>query len=112
MDFYAGLLGFQPGMLSKSWRMGDVGLDALQPHVVAFNTWKGAGLSPAPADALGMRYFTVVLPDAGELERMAGRLRVAGLPLEPSPPGAPPGLLVRDPSGIPVLLTGQMLPLR
>jgi hypothetical protein len=44
--FYANLLGFQEGPIFTAFRMGEVGLDEQQPHVVAFNTWKGEGIPP------------------------------------------------------------------
>lgn len=105
--FYVDVLGFQEGMIFAGWRMGDVGLDEQQPHVVAFNTWKGVGVPPAPANALGMRYFTIVLPGAEALQRALERVRAAGLAVEQSPEGY--GL--RDPSGVRLLLTGHMPPL-
>ncbi len=105
LDFYAGVLGFQEGMVMESFRMGDVGLDDEQPHVVAFNTWKGNGIPPAPDGALGMRHFSVVLPDAGELRRVVARVRAAGLPTTETPEGT----LVRDPSQISVVLSDRML---
>lgn len=107
LNFYAGVLGFQSGMVSSLIRMGDVGLDDRQPHVIAFNTWKGEGIRPAPPGALGMRYFTVVLPDAAELQSVLKRVHAAGLPIETTPEGA----LVRDPSGIAVVLTDKMFAL-
>jgi catechol 2,3-dioxygenase len=106
MQFYANLLGFQEGPVIPSFRMGEVGLDDQQPHVVAFNTWKGTDIPPAPADALGLRYFTIVLPNAAELQRVVDRVQAAGLPTEPTSDG----LLVRDPSHISLLLTDHMLP--
>jgi len=105
MNFYAHILGFQAGMIINSFRMGEVGLDEQQPHVVAFNTWKGTGIPPAPANALGMRYFTVVLPNAGEFAQAMARIQAAGLPIEQTPEGS----WVHDPSQIKILLTGQML---
>jgi catechol 2,3-dioxygenase len=105
LDFYAKLLGFQEGPLIQSFRMGEVGLDDRQPHVIAFNTWKGTHVSPAPANALGMRYFTIVLPTADELRRVVGRVQAAGVQIEP----LAEGFLVRDPSQISLLLTDHML---
>jgi catechol 2,3-dioxygenase len=105
MKFYQGVLGFQEGPMFPSFRMGEVGLDEQQPHVIAFNTWKGTGIPPAPADALGMRYFTIVLPSTAELERVVERVRAAGLPTEQ----IPEGVLVRDPSKIGMCLTDRML---
>ena len=101
MHFYADILGFEPGMIIESFKMGEVGLDAQQPHVVAFNTWKGEGIPPAPADALGMRYYTIVLPNAAELQRAIERVKAAGLSTEQTPDG----VLVRDPSRVSVILT-------
>ena len=105
MQFYANILGFQAGPLIKSFRMGEVGLDQQQPHVVAFNTWKGTGIPPAPAGALGLRYFTIVLPTTGALQRALERVQAAGLPAEQTPEG----IVVRDPAHITLILTDQML---
>ncbi len=63
------------------------------------------GIPPAPAHALGMRYFTIVLPNAGELQRVVERIQAAGLLTEPMLDG----MLVRDPSKISMLLTENML---
>ncbi|OGO38685.1 MAG: hypothetical protein A2W35_07110 [Chloroflexi bacterium RBG_16_57_11] len=104
MNFYAHILGFQEGPMIKSFRMGEVGLDDRQPHVIAFNTWKGTGIPPAPADALGMRYFTIVMPTAGELQHVVDRIRAAGIPTVQTPQG----ILVRDPSQINIILTENM----
>ncbi len=107
MAFYARVLGFQEGPMAAGWRMGEVGLDDQQPHVIAFNTWKGNGIPPAPADALGMRYFTIVLPNADEHQRLVEHVQTAGLPIEETAEG----ILVRDPSGISVILTDHMPPI-
>lgn len=105
--FYRDILGFLDGLVVESFRMGDIGLDEQQNHVIAYNTWKGSDLPPAPPDALGMRYFTIVLPSADELLRVLERVRAAGLPVEQMPEGA----LLRDPSHICLILTDRMLPL-
>lgn len=107
MNFYAGVLGYQEGPLIPSFRMGEVGLDEQQPHVVAFNTWKGEGIPPAPANALGLRYFTIVLPSAEALAQVVERVKAKGLPSEETSEG----ILVRDPSQISMLLTDRMLPI-
>jgi catechol 2,3-dioxygenase len=103
MHFYHEVLGFQQGLAITRFRMGDVGLSEDQPHVIAFNTWKGEGAPPSPPDTLGMRYFSVVLPDSTELERVLARVRQAGLATEPTEPG----ILVRDPSQISISLTAS-----
>ncbi len=107
MTFYSTVLGFQEGPLIESFRMGEVGLNEQQNHVVAFNTWKGEGIPPAPANALGMRYFTIVPPNAAELQRVVERVRAAGLPIEETPEG----IIVHDPSHIKIIITEQLLPI-
>lgn len=104
MNFYARILGFQEGPLIESFRMGEVGLDEQQPHVIAFNTWKGTGIPPAPADALGLRYFTIVLPTPDELQHMVERIQAAGVPTEQTAGGT----MVRDPSQISIIFTEHM----
>ncbi|MCA0456695.1 MAG: VOC family protein [Chloroflexi bacterium] len=108
MDFYAGILGYQEGPMIPSFRMGEVGLDEQQNHVIAFNTWKGEGAPPAPPDVLGMRYFTIVLPTADELQRVIDRLTAAGLLTEQTTDGT----LVRDPSHLNIILTDHLLPVK
>ena len=83
----------------------DVGLDEQQPHVVAFNIWKGNDIAPAPADALGLRIYSIVLPRSAELQRVTGRVRSAGIPLEE----ATDGLVLHDPSHISLMLTDRMM---
>jgi len=108
MSFYRDVIGFQEGPMVPSFRMAEVGLETQQPHVIAWNTWKGTGIPAAPADALGLRWFTVVLPNAGELQRVVERIQAAGVNIEP----APDGLLLRDPSNINLLLTDHLLSVR
>jgi catechol 2,3-dioxygenase len=47
-------------------------------HHLGLNTWRGAGVGPAPAGTVGLREWTVVLDDAG-LEALRQRLAAAGL---------------------------------
>lgn len=106
MHFYHHVLGFAEGPVIASFRMGEVGLEERQPHVIAFNTWKGEGIPPAPPHAVGLRYFTIVLPDAAERQRAVGHIQAAGLTTEERPEG----IWVFDPSQIGVVLTEKMLP--
>ncbi|HMK07418.1 MAG TPA: VOC family protein, partial [Anaerolineales bacterium] len=64
-------------------------------HHLGVNTWQGEGAPTPPADALGLRHFTVVVPDAAEVERV--RLRLQAQEVEVS--GREGALLARDPSG-------------
>jgi len=100
-QFYRDLLGFSDGMNWDAIGSFDVGLDELFPHIVAVNTWKGTGIPPAPANALGIRYFTIELPNQFELARVIERVQQAGIDTEETKEG----FLVRDPSSINVVLT-------
>jgi catechol 2,3-dioxygenase len=70
-------------------------------HHIGTNVWQGVGAPPPPPDAIGLRYFTVVLPDKTEPQRVVERVRQAGIPTE----ATENGVLVRDPAGNGVLLT-------
>jgi catechol 2,3-dioxygenase len=82
MDFYRDVLGFAGFLLIQSFGMGDVGLDYM-PHTLAFNIWSGPNASLPPAGTAGLRWLTIVLPDANALAALHKRLETAGAPLEP-----------------------------
>lgn len=69
-------------------------------HHVGVNTWSSAGGAPPPRGAAALRHATIVLPDAAERDRVAARVADAG----GEPAEHEGGLLVRDPSGVPLLL--------
>jgi catechol 2,3-dioxygenase len=70
-------------------------------HHIGLNTWRSAGASPPPEDALGLEHYELALPDEAERDRLAGRLEAAGAEtLELAA-----GVQARDPSGNRVLLT-------
>jgi catechol 2,3-dioxygenase len=101
MRFYRDVLGFEELSLLPGWHLGDVTLHEYLPHVIAFNTWQGEGAPPPPANALGMRYFEVVLPNQAELSRVVDRVQQAGLAIEQRADG----VLIRDPARIGIVLT-------
>jgi catechol 2,3-dioxygenase len=68
-------------------------------HHLGANVWNSRGASPPPEGAAALRHFTVVLPDEGELDRVAGQFADA----EPDPGGK--GVLLTDPSKNKLLLT-------
>ena len=61
-------------------------------HHLAFNTWRGEGVGPAPPDAVGLRYWTVVL-DEDALAALRSRVEAAGIEAEE----LDGGLLLHDP---------------
>ncbi|HEY7983604.1 MAG TPA: VOC family protein [Ktedonobacterales bacterium] len=94
VDFYAGVLGFDVMLASE--RMGAAFVSAGgYHHHLGINTWGTRGAPAAPATAVGLRRFEVVLPDAASLEAVTARLRAAGVPFE-TDAGA---VIARDPSG-------------
>ena len=100
-QFYRDVLGFQNGLNWDEMGSFDVGLEESQPHIIAVNTWKGNGIPPAPKDALGIRYFTIELPNQIELGQVLEHVQQAGFAMEETNEG----ILVRDPSSISVVLT-------
>src|SRR5207248_685773 len=63
-------------------------------HHIGANMWESRGASPAPPGSATMRHATIVVPDAAELDRVAGRVADTGQQPEPRDGG----VLVRDPS--------------
>ena len=69
-------------------------------HHLGANTWESTGASPPPPGSAALRHATIVLPDAGERDRVLGRVEQAKLAVEDGAGGP----LVRDPSGNALLL--------
>jgi catechol 2,3-dioxygenase len=102
MRFYHEVLGFDNMGIAESFRMGMVSAGGYHHHV-GFNTWVGEGATPPPPGSTGLRYFTIVLPEDEEMQRVEARIRAAGIPLEE----LDNGLLVRDPSANGIVLTAE-----
>ena len=102
MHFYHDVLGFDTMGLARSFRMGMVSAGGYHHHI-GFNTWVGEGAPPPPPDALGLRYFSFVLPGKTELEQVVERVQQAGITIERSEDG----ILLHDPSQNGVLLTDR-----
>jgi catechol 2,3-dioxygenase len=102
VHFYHDVLGFDDKGLARSFRMGMVSAGRYHHHI-GFNTWVGDGAPPPPPDALGLRYFSFVLPGKTELEQVVEHVQQAGITIEQTEDG----ILVRDPSQNGVLLTDR-----
>jgi catechol 2,3-dioxygenase len=100
VDFYHGVIGFDIMGVVDSIRMAFVSAGGYHHHI-GLNTWQGEGAPPPPADALGLRYFVVELPDQAALDEVVARVEQAGLPANQTEEG----LLLYDPSQNGVLLT-------
>jgi catechol 2,3-dioxygenase len=98
LAFYRDVLGFAPQAQLDSAAFVSAGG---YHHHLAFNTWRGRGVGPAPAHAAGLRHWTIVLPTRADVDAVRQRVDAAGLPSEPGEAG---GFLVRDPWGIAVVV--------
>jgi catechol 2,3-dioxygenase len=70
-------------------------------HHVGANTWESRGASPAPPGSATLRHATIVLPDAGERDRVVASVADSGQ----DPETLDEGVIVRDPSRNALLLT-------
>jgi catechol 2,3-dioxygenase len=78
-DFYHGALGFD--VMFDMERMGALFVSAGgYHHHLGLNTWHSKGGHPAPEGSAGLRYFTVVLPNAEARADVLARLDSVGLP--------------------------------
>lgn len=63
-------------------------------HHIGLNTWAGVGAPPPPPDSVGLRWFTIQLPDLASRDAIVDRIRRAGVTIEERNDG----LFLRDPS--------------
>jgi len=99
-EFYCGVLGFDVMV-----RYGPSALFVSAGgyhHHLGLNTWAGVGAPPPPEGSAGLGWFAVRLPNAEALDQIVARVHAADLATEP----IDAGLLLRDPSGNGVVLTG------
>ncbi|HEX8992288.1 MAG TPA: VOC family protein [Anaerolineales bacterium] len=102
VDFYHRIIGFDVMGIARAFRMAFVSAGGYHHHI-GLNSWQGEG-APAPApNSLGLRHFSVTLPDQEALGRVAARVRDAHLASEE----IEAGILLRDPSQNGVLLTSR-----
>lgn len=91
--FYRDVLGF--GLMGRLGAQAAFLSAGGYHHHIGANTWESAGAGPAPPGTAALRHATVLLPDAGELERVLARVAASG-----SLPGdGEEGPAVVDPSG-------------
>ncbi len=69
-------------------------------HHIGMNTWAGVGVPPRPADAVGLRWYTIQLPTPAALEEVVARVRESGTAVTQNDAGA----FLQDPSQITVRL--------
>jgi catechol 2,3-dioxygenase len=103
LAFYHGVIGFDVMGASRSFGAAFVSAGGYHHHV-GLNTWMGEGAPPLPADALGLRYFTIELPDQKALDTVIARVNQAGIPANQTEAG----LLIYDPSQNGLMLTARL----
>jgi len=100
VDFYHGIIGFDVMGVAKAFRMAFVSAGGYHHHL-GLNTWQGEGAPPPPADAVGLRYFTINLPNQEALDQVIERIDAAGIASNRTEDG----LLIHDPSENGVILS-------
>jgi len=99
--FYCDVIGFDVvADLARTMRACFISAGGYHHHI-GINVWAGVGAPLAPTHATGLSYYTIVVPDAAELERIAADLERAGFEAVRED-----GFVrTQDPSGIEVRLT-------
>lgn len=100
VDFYHGIIGFDLMGAAKAYHMAFVSAGGYHHHL-GLNTWQGEGAPPPPPDAVGLRYFTIELPDQKAYDEVVSRVDAAGTPSNQTEAG----LMLQDPSQNGVVLT-------
>ena len=93
VDFYHGIIGFDVMGIAKAYQMGFVSAGGYHHHL-GLNTWQGRGAPPPPPDAVGLKYFTIDLPNQTAYDEVVARVDAAGIPLNQTEAG----LFLQDPS--------------
>ncbi|MGE5462081.1 MAG: VOC family protein [Syntrophothermus sp.] len=104
VSFYHGVIGFDIMGISRGIGMAFVSAGGYHHHI-GLNTWQGRGAPPPPVDALGLRHFTVDIPDQAALDEVIARVEKAGIPGKQTEDG----FLLHDPSqnGVVLRVTGN-----
>lgn len=100
LHFYHEILGLDNMGMARDFRMGMVSAGGYHHHI-GFNTWVGENALPAPTNALGLRYYTLKLPNSAELSKVVQRLNTAGIEMQETEVG----VQLKDPSNISIMLT-------
>ena len=97
--FYCNILGFEL-IMHYAQSAAFVSAGGYHHHI-GLNAWETAGAPPAPAEAVGLRYFSLRLPSQSERDRIVSHVTGRGIPVEQTTQGP----MLRDPSQNGILLT-------
>ena len=100
--FYCDALGF--GLMAAFGAQAAFMSAGGYHHHLGANTWESRGRGQAPPGHATLEQATIVVPSAADVDRLAHEAAQVGAEPE-ARPGDDGGVLVRDPSGNPVLLT-------
>lgn len=93
VDFYHNVIGFDVMGNVRDFQMAFVSAGGYHHHI-GLNTWQGRGAPPPPADAVGLRYFTVEFPNQQSLDDAIANIDKAGVAYNKTDEG----VLLYDPS--------------
>lgn len=93
VDFYHSVIGFDIMGVVDEFQMAFVSAGGYHHHV-GLNTWQGAGAPPPPADAVGLRYFTVEFPNQSAFDEAIANIDKSGVSYNKTEDG----ILLYDPS--------------
>lgn len=103
-QFYKTVLGFDypykempPPQYARQMRFFSAGD---YHHHIGTNIWQGEDAPRPPADATGLRYYTIVSPNADEQKRLVAQIGQHGIASEMTADG----ILIHDPSGNGIVL--------
>ena len=93
VDFYNGMIGFDVMGMSAKFQAAFISAGGYHHHL-GLNTWQGEGAPPPPADAVGLRHFSIDFANQQALDEVIARIDKAGI----SSNQTADGLLIYDPS--------------
>lgn len=93
LQFYHNVIGFDIMGHVAEYQMAFISAGGYHHHI-GLNTWQGRGAPPPPADAVGLRHFTVDFANQAALDEVIARVDQAGIPSNQ----IEEGLLISDPS--------------
>jgi len=99
VDFYHGIIGFDVMGLSSTFQAAFISAGGYHHHL-GLNAWQGEGAPPPPADAVGLRHFTIDFANQQALDEVVARINQAGIAFNQTEDG----LLIYDPSQNGVIL--------
>lgn len=100
VNFYHGIIGFDVMGNAPAMQAAFISAGGYHHHL-GLNSWQGRGAPPPPPDAVGLRYFTIELPNQQAYDDVVARVDKAGITSNKTDDG----LLINDPSQNGLILT-------